>query len=72
MLKWTWSVIETVNVMERCRVEEYDKVYCSITLHVYRNISQQLFYYLIKVCYIFPAILTIKTIDVTDGSFEIT
>ena len=28
-----------------------------ITLHVYRNMSQQLFYYIINVCYAFPAIL---------------
>ena len=33
------------------------KFHCSITLHVYRNISQQLFYYIIKECYAFPAIL---------------
>ena len=33
MLRWTWSIIE-----------QYDYVYCLITLHVYRNIRQQLFY----------------------------
>ena len=32
-------------------------VYCSITLHVYRNLSQQLFYYIINLFYAFPAIL---------------
>ena len=31
------------------------KFYCSIALHVYRKISQQLFYYIINVCYAFPA-----------------
>ena len=44
----------------------------SITLHVYGSISQRLFYYKINVCFAFPVIYTIKTIDVTDGSCEIT
>ena len=30
-------------------------------LHVYRNISQQLFYFIINVCYAFPAIFDQKT-----------
>ena len=46
----------TVNVTTRSG-GRYDKVYCSITLHVYRNISQQLFYYQINVCFAFPVIL---------------
>ena len=50
---------------------QYDEVYCSITLHVYRNISQQLFYYIINVCYAFPAILEYQIIDVTDGSCDV-
>ena len=29
------------------------KVYCSITLHVKRNISQQLFYYIIRTIIVF-------------------
>ena len=33
-----------------------------MTFHVYRNISQQLFYYIINVCYAFPAILNHKTL----------
>ena len=41
-----------------------------ITLHVYRNTSQQLFYYIINVCYAFPAIFDHKNVDVTDGSCE--
>ena len=37
---------------------QYDKVYCSITLHVYRDISQPLVYYTINVCYAYPVIYT--------------
>ena len=48
------------------------EVYCSITLHVYRNISHQLFYYIINICYAVPAILDYLNVDVTDGSCEIT
>ena len=43
------------------------ELYCSITLHDYRYISQQLFYYKINVCDTFPVIYTIKTIDFRDG-----
>ena len=33
------------------------KIYCSITLRVYRNKGQQLFYYKINVYYAFPVII---------------
>ena len=59
--------------INRCGAEvKYDLVYCSITLHVYRNISQQLF--IIKQMYLihFLSFYTVKTIDVTDGFCEIT
>ena len=40
--------------------------------HIDRNISQQLFYYIINVCYSFPAILDHLNVDVMDGSCEMT
>ena len=47
MRRWIWSVIETVNVIltdAKQSIGQYDWVYFSITIRVYWNLSQHLFY----------------------------